>query len=34
MEFIKLIGMGPAEEERYESEKEWQSRRKFMNKQA
>jgi len=23
MEFIKLIGMGPAEEEKYESEKEW-----------
>lgn len=34
VEFIRLLGVGPRENERYESDKEWQQRRGYLNRQC
>ena len=34
IEFIRLLGIGPEENERYETDKHWQQKRVFLNKQC
>lgn len=34
VEFIRLLGLGPCESERFESDKHWQQKRNFLNKQC
>jgi hypothetical protein len=34
VEFIRLLGIGPEDSERYETDKQWQMKRQFINKQC